>query len=90
MQKLNWIVTDADHKQYGRKISEYVYEFKEYNKLDDDWEEMTIDLTKYTLQEIESIISPYYKSINEVQELYKQKSNWILAECIFEQETGLY
>lgn len=51
---------------------------------------MKIDLTEYTLEEIESIISPYYKSIQQVKELYDNNSNWILAECIFEQETGIY
>ena len=86
----DWIITDADRQQYGRKISENVYEFKEYNQLENEWNQMKVNLTEYTLEEIESIISPYYKSIQQVKELYDNNSNWILAECIFEQETGIY
>ena len=86
----DWIITDADRQQYGRKISENVYEFKEYNQLENDWDEIKIDLTDYTLEEIESMISPYYQSIQQVKQLYEDNSNWIIAECIFEQETGIY
>lgn len=79
-----WICTDPDNKQYGRQLSETEFEFKERG------EEMFINLDNYNEDEIDNHISAYYNSINELKNIYKEQSNWIIAECIFEQESGLY
>jgi hypothetical protein len=93
--KNNWICTDPDNKQYGRKIAEGIYEFKERNpfhEFNDEGEEIeiTINLSHYSEEEIENHISAYYSSLNELKEIYGEDSEWIIAECIFEQESGLY
>lgn len=90
-----WECTDYDNNQYGRQISEKVFEFKEKNRGLSDYEEdefieMTINLDHYTNEQIENHISAYYGSLEELKEIYGDDSNWIIAECIFEQESGLY
>jgi hypothetical protein len=93
--KTEWKCTDADSNQYGRQISENVYEFKEKNRGLTDYEEdefiqIIVDLDDYNSDYIENCISAYYSGIDEVKEIYGNDSNWIIAECIFEQESGLY
>lgn len=107
-----WKLTDPDNFQYGRKIREGVYEFKEFDRnnyainLDDYptedifidtifdhsefWEEMTIVMSQYTEEQIQKHISAYYKDVDEVKEIYGDDWEWIVAECIFEQESSLY
>jgi hypothetical protein len=101
-----WICTDPDQYQFGRKISERLYEFKEFDwfnifpdksktleeaiEMKDNWVELTINLNHYTTEEIENHISAYYDSIEQVKEIYDDHWEWILAECIFEQESQLY
>lgn len=75
--KNKWICTDIDNKQYGRKISENIYEFKERGV------KLTIDLDEYTSEEMKEAYLSYYFPIGHL-------TNWIIAECIFEQESGLY
>lgn len=86
----NWILTDPDRKQYGRKLSNNIFEFKEFNENENDWEIMTINLNHYNNKQIEYFISGYYSSLEEINKIYKEQSDWIIAECIFEQEIGLY
>lgn len=107
-----WKLTDPDNFQYGRKIREGVYEFKEYDRINygmnlDDyptediyidsvfdnsefWEEMTIVMAHYTPEQIEKHVSAYYGSLAELKEICGDDWEWIVAECIFEQESGLY
>lgn len=91
----NWKCTDPDLQQYGRKVSEGVYEFKELARGLDDYEEgeyveLTIKMVDYNAIEIEQHISAYYSSIEEIKETYDDDWEFIVAECIFEQESGLY
>jgi hypothetical protein len=104
----NWTCTDVDNQQYGRKINDNTFEFKEwdkeYNHLFDTTEEKidlfdnstywiqdTIDISDYSDEDINDFIDPYYNSIEDIIEIYgKEDANWIIAECIFEQENGNY
>lgn len=90
-----WKCTDLDNKQYGRQISTNVYEFKEKNRglLDygkNEFIQITIDLDDYSSDEVEKYIQAYYSGIDEVKQIYGADFEWIIAECIFEQESGLY
>lgn len=102
--KTNWILTDPNLYQYGRYIGGTHYEFKEFDRynytypsdidsvFEDDqyWEEMTIVLSHYSDKQIEKYIKGYYDSIDEVKDIYGSDWEFIVAECIFEQESGLY
>ena len=90
-----WKCTDLDNKQYGRQISTNVYEFKEKNRglLDygkNEFIQITIDLDDYSSDEAEKYVQAYYSGIDEVKQIYGADFEWIIAECIFEQESGLY
>jgi hypothetical protein len=83
-----WVLTDPQFNQYGRAISETVFEFKQ-NHID----QRIIDISKFTEGEIELIINTYgytlYESDNgnsNIVEQYTEMKNWIIAECIFELE----
>lgn len=80
----DWICTDPDNQQYGRKIKKNVFEFKERG------EHLVIDLTKYSQAQKESFIASYYGNIQNCKNECGLNYLWILAECIFEQESGLY
>lgn len=105
--KLEWICTDPDNFQYGRKVSDGVFQFKEWiggGKLDEavektvkecfnesgSWEEDTIVLANFNEQEIREHISGYYNSLEDLKKICGDDSDWIIAECIFEQQSGLY
>lgn len=81
-----WIVTDPDTGQQGRKIKDWVYEFKEGTA------QATIDLEDFLLEYIEEVLQGYGYSLcpfkkDYILDIYKNKetANWIIAECIFEQ-----
>lgn len=57
---------------------------------DDYYVELEIDLTKYTDEQIKEAVDGYYSSMDELIRYYGDDSNWIIAECIFETESGLY
>jgi hypothetical protein len=91
----NWKCTDLDNEQYGRQLSENIYEFKEKNRgligyEENELIELTIDLDSYSISEIENHISSYYSGIEQVKSIYGNDFKWIIAECIFEQESELY
>lgn len=93
--KTDWVCTDADNEQYGRQISEKVFDFKELNRGLLGYEEgefiyLRINLNEYSRKQILNHILAYYDSIEQIETLYGDDSNWIIAECIFEQESGLY
>lgn len=83
----------ADGKFYTLKeLPYYVQKLKvlvDFN-CPDFWVEDTISLTNFTDDEILSHISPYYNSLEDVKLIYGDDWEWIVAECIFEQTSGLY
>lgn len=82
--KLKWTLTDPDRFQYGRKVSDGVYQFKEADKAD------TIVLANYSDDYKEEVAETYYKDLNDLKQIYGEDWEFILAECIFEQTSGLY
>ncbi len=84
-----WVLTDSDTNQYGRQISDLLFEFKEDGK-----EQTIINLLDYTKEEVESIINSYGYTLGEVtinglssiHGLYGIDTNWIIAECLFEMD----
>jgi hypothetical protein len=57
------------------------------------WVTMTIDLDGYTIDEIDQLLKTYGYIGNEtgwVDGCGCQLTNEIIAECVFEQESGLY
>lgn len=91
----DWQCTDPDNKQYGLQLREGVYLFKEKNHFHEindegEWIEIEINLAGYSDESREEIASTYYGSLNELKEQNGDSWEWILAECIFEQESGLY
>ena len=52
-----------------------------------EWFDELIDLDKYSDEQKLYHISAYYKSLEELEEIYGEDSNMIIAECIFEQIT---
>lgn len=91
----DWVCTDFDNEQYGRQLSETKFEFKEKNRGLIDYEEdeiihFGVDLSKYSEKEIDDVARTYYGSLDELKEQCGDSWQWILAECIFEQESGLY
>lgn len=88
-----WEYTDPDTQQYGREISEFVWEYKQPDV--NGGEPEVIDMRKYTVDQIESAINTFgytlgsngnYK-LNIWQE-YKLHALQIICECLFELEEG--
>lgn len=53
-----------------------------------DWFDEVIDLDIYTESDINTIIKGYYDSVEGMKEIYGEPNyKFIIAECIFEQET---
>lgn len=98
-KEIKWVCTDPDNKQYGRQLAERVFEFKERNRFydpnddnsDDEFIQMTINLDHYSKSSMYDRVHPYYgwEDFNEFLET-PPDGLWIIAECIFEQESGLY
>lgn len=85
-----WICTDPDSQQYGVKITDKIFSFREPDR------QGTVNLDDYEIKEQEHIINAYGYTLAEgadratrllnVKEHYKDSANWIIAECIFETE----
>ena len=94
--EIEWKETDGSNEQFGRQLSATVFEFKETNKAfeishdADKVIQMKIDLSTYTYAQIMEHCAPYYKTMAELFATYGADSEWIIAECIFEQESGQY
>lgn len=75
----------------GGKLDEKVEETikAEWNR-PGSWEEDTIVLENFNEDEIREHISAYYNSLEQLKEIYGDNWKWIVAECIFEQTSGLY
>ena len=84
-----WVCTDSDMNQWGRKIGDRVYEFKQDMKYPNGMvvkEEEEIDLNKYSEEEINDHLSPYGWDIKQLkEENILEDAEWLMAECIFEQ-----
>ncbi len=105
-ERSNWKLTDPDNFQYGLKLSESVFVFREFDRMENDltkeeikkipfsnddfYVELEIDLNKYTSEQIAKAVDGYYTSMQELIDYYGEDSNFIIAECIFETENGLY
>ena len=91
-KETSWVNTDPDNEQYGRKLHDGHYEFKEKDRFNEEEEWIIIDilLSMYTEEQIENHVSAYYCSLAELKEQCGDDWEWIVAECIFEQESGLY
>ena len=109
---LVWSKTDPDNHQYGRQLSDGVFQFKEFDRNNYEintkeygseaefidavfnksefWEEDTIVLANFNDDEIRGHVSAYYDSLEQLKEIYGKDSNFIIAECIFEQQSGMY
>ena len=95
VKKTDWICTDPDTQQYGRRVTDNddLFEFKEMR--DNGLFQTGIDLGAYTHEQIEDCINTYGytlqndngKSGTNIYELYGNEANWIMAECLFEQTT---
>ena len=86
-----WILTDPDTNQYGKKISNKIFEFKQ-SDINDNYP-VTIDLNDYTYEQIENCINSYgYTIFNagmgmlNIDKEYGDDADWIIAECLFEME----
>ena len=83
-----WKCTDSDTKQYGRQVSDILFEFKE--ERNGETYQSGIDISGYTDDEIEDVISSYGYTLkdgnNSVFEMYGVEANWIIAECMFEMQ----
>ena len=87
--KSKWICTDPDNKQYGRQLSFTKFEFKERGH------QTIINLSDYNEEYIVNVINTYGYSLENINvaswpniyNLYGKKALWVIAECIFEQES---
>lgn len=83
----------ADGKFYKLKAMDYE-EAKKIVDADfntpDFWIDDTIVLANFNDKEIHEHISAYYDSLDAIKEIYGDDWEWIVAECIFEQQSGLY
>lgn len=95
MDKPQWTCTDIDNLQYGRKLSDNTYEFKEGEENSEHFKHNVIDLKKYLLSQIEECINSFGYTLHpctpnaykqNIYELYHtvEQVNWIIAECLFE------
>ena len=60
---------------------------------DDCWIEATIDISHYSDEQKEEAINGYYTSLDALKEICggdMEQVDWIVAECEFEQNSGLY
>jgi hypothetical protein len=83
-----WVCTDPDMNQWGRKIEERTYEFKQYMGYPDGSkvkEEEIINLNKYTDKQIADHISTFGYTIEGLKkDCPNDGGDWLIAECIFE------
>lgn len=87
-----WIETDTDSNQWGRKMGDGIYEFKEDRVCNPDTESRetyhsTIFLRNYSEEEKLSAVKSFgYASLEVLESIYGDHAEWVLAECLFELE----
>lgn len=89
-----WVVTDPDCNQKGRKLGPGKYQFTQ-----DNYNDGEIDLDTISIVEIESCINSFGYSllpphVSQLQNIYKlypdmDDAEWIIAECIYEIEAEI-
>lgn len=79
-------ITDQreDAVQFCFSQDEDFWLYFEYNYPNKELHEMVVNLRKYSKEERLHNVQGFYKSLEEVYELYGDDSNQIIAECIFE------
>lgn len=97
--KEDWIRTDSDCSQYCKINSDGTYNFIEkvwmdtcngdpgYPNKEYTVKTAFVDLDDYTEHEKECNICGYYDSLEALREIYKEDSDQVIAECIFEEMT---
>lgn len=82
----NWICTDPDTQQYGRKVYDGMWLFKEQYK-----PESLIVIKEYSPVDVESTLNSYgytmyntMDGLHNINELYGDSAEQIIAECLFE------
>lgn len=87
--KGEWMQTDATPEQYGREISEFVWEYKQPDI--NDGEPVIIDLGRYTIAQVEDAIRSYGYTLgsngNHKLNIWQEcglSSLQIMCECLFE------
>ena len=85
-----WICTDPDCNQYGRKIGDKLYEFKQDCNFifeETGTTQFEINLNEYTEKEKENHLSSFGYTLEELyNEFLPEDAEWLIAECIFENE----
>ena len=87
--------TDVDNQQVCIKISDGVYVYSQQDKMFYNWntdnekdvkeyKTDTIILEEHTTEEIESMISGFYDSLDDLKAENGEKWKQIVCECIFE------
>ena len=82
--KPSWVLTDASTKQKGRQLGPGVYEFKE--KRHGRKVRATVVLADYPEERRDYYAEAYYGSLAGLMKENFEDWEWILAECIFEQQ----
>jgi hypothetical protein len=86
--------TDPDQLQFGKRVGDGVYEFAERVRFNPEqegrWVEIRVDLSHYDEAAREYHVSAYYGSMAELADECDDDTEWMLAECIFENESGQY
>lgn len=86
---MEWKCTDPDTNQFGRRISKFIFDFKQDMKYPDGsviHEELQINVGKYTIDIINEHLDPYGWSLQQLlEETNFDDTLWLIAECIFEQ-----
>jgi hypothetical protein len=83
-----WTCTDIDNKQYGRKISDNIFEYQE-DRGGVVYQEV-VDITQYRYSDIANVMMSYgYDLLDEYYlDGYSQDdSKMLIAECLFESVT---
>ncbi len=85
---------EFDHDNYSFKNPEYYKTEREFIDTVFDnpefWIEDTIVLANFNDAEIRGHVSSYCDSLEQLKEIYGDKWEFVVAECIFEQQSGLY
>lgn len=91
MTMQEWICTDPNTNQWGRKIGDRTYKFKQDMEYPDGSvvnEELTIDLNLYSDEQIQDHLSTFgYNRSEMLKEWGEEQTEWLIAECIFENES---
>lgn len=91
-----WICTDDSTNQWGRRVSETVWEFKEDVKIPLQQTitvQFEIDLTEYTVEKVENCINTYGYTLHPLSDgksrcIYNESTDvkFLIAEMLFEYE----